>query len=101
METSEARFSTGGYFCPVCDAKYCELPVECKVCGLTLIMAPHLARSYHHLFPLAAFNEISNQSQMVDGQLKADYEFGKFCLVSFFFILNLFDLIFSGIVQLV
>ena len=42
-----------------CHAKYCELPVECKACGLTLVSAPHLARSYHHLFPLPAFDEVS------------------------------------------
>eukprot|EP00794_Sanderia_malayensis_P015253 gene15252-16827_t len=47
-----------GYFCPQCRSKYCELPVECKICGLTLVSAPHLARSYQHLFPLAAFKEI-------------------------------------------
>lgn len=27
--------------------------------GLTLVSAPHLARSYHHLFPLDAFQEVS------------------------------------------
>ncbi|XP_010765673.1 general transcription factor IIH subunit 2 [Notothenia coriiceps] len=52
-----AGLSLGGYFCPQCQAKYTELPVECKVCGLTLVSAPHLARSFHHLFPLAAFTE--------------------------------------------
>ncbi|XP_064642235.1 general transcription factor IIH subunit 2-like [Lineus longissimus] len=54
-------FSTSGYFCPQCKSKYCELPVECKACGLTLVSAPHLARSYHHLFPLPVFKEISPQ----------------------------------------
>ncbi|KAF7687674.1 general transcription factor IIH subunit 2 [Silurus meridionalis] len=49
--------SLGGYYCPQCRAKYTELPVECKVCGLTLVSAPHLARSFHHLFPLEAFQE--------------------------------------------
>uniref|UniRef100_A0A8C6U3L0 General transcription factor IIH subunit n=1 Tax=Neogobius melanostomus TaxID=47308 RepID=A0A8C6U3L0_9GOBI len=49
--------SLGGYFCPQCSAKYTELPVECKVCGLTLVSAPHLARSFHHLFPLESFTE--------------------------------------------
>ncbi|XP_019908453.1 general transcription factor IIH subunit 2 isoform X2 [Esox lucius] len=49
--------SLGGYFCPQCHAKYTELPVECKICGLTLVSAPHLARSFHHLFPLEAFQE--------------------------------------------
>jgi len=47
-----------GYFCPQCKCKYCELPVECVVCGLTLVSAPHLARSYQHLFPLPAYDEI-------------------------------------------
>uniref|UniRef100_H0VDH6 VWFA domain-containing protein n=1 Tax=Cavia porcellus TaxID=10141 RepID=H0VDH6_CAVPO len=55
--SSEPGLTLGGYFCPQCQAKYCELPVECKICGLSLVSAPHLARSYHHLFPL-------------DGQLK-------------------------------
>ncbi|XP_067016583.1 general transcription factor IIH subunit 2-like [Acropora muricata] len=51
-------FGTSGYFCPQCKSKYCDLPVECKDCGLTLVSAPHLARSYQHLFPLAQFTEI-------------------------------------------
>uniref|UniRef100_A0A663N7U2 General transcription factor IIH subunit n=1 Tax=Athene cunicularia TaxID=194338 RepID=A0A663N7U2_ATHCN len=55
---SEPSLTLGGYFCPQCRAKYCELPVECKICGLTLVSAPHLARSYHHLFPLDAFQEV-------------------------------------------
>lgn len=55
--SSDAVLSLGGYFCPQCGAKYSELPVECKVCGLTLVSAPHLARSFHHLFPLEPFNE--------------------------------------------
>ncbi|KAF3821737.1 hypothetical protein GH733_009779 [Mirounga leonina] len=55
---TEPGLTLGGYFCPQCRAKYCELPVECKICGLTLVSAPHLARSYHHLFPLDAFQEL-------------------------------------------
>ncbi|XP_054254244.1 general transcription factor IIH subunit 2-like protein isoform X3 [Indicator indicator] len=56
---NEPGLTLGGYFCPQCRAKYCELPVECKICGLTLVSAPHLARSYHHLFPLDSFQEVS------------------------------------------
>uniref|UniRef100_A0A673GPP7 General transcription factor IIH subunit n=1 Tax=Sinocyclocheilus rhinocerous TaxID=307959 RepID=A0A673GPP7_9TELE len=55
--TGEPGLTLGGYYCPQCRAKYTELPVECKVCGLTLVSAPHLARSFHHLFPLEAFQE--------------------------------------------
>jgi len=32
--------------------------VECLSCGLTLVSAPHLARSYHHLFPVKQFREV-------------------------------------------
>lgn len=56
--TTGCKLSTNGFLCPQCQAKYCELPVECKCCGLTLVSAPHLARSYHHLFPLSVFTEI-------------------------------------------
>ena len=58
---SSKKFSVGGYYCPQCRAKYSELPVQCVVCRLTLVSAPHLARSYHHLFPLPQFIEINFQ----------------------------------------
>ena len=35
-----------------------ELPASCHVCGLTLVSSPHLARSYHHLFPVQPFREV-------------------------------------------
>jgi transcription initiation factor TFIIH subunit 2 len=60
---SKRQISISGYYCPQCQAKYCELPVECVVCGLTLVLAPHLARSYHHLFPIANFIEVPNTHQ--------------------------------------
>ncbi|KAL5998601.1 General transcription factor IIH subunit 2 [Asimina triloba] len=50
----------GGYTCPRCKARVCELPTECGICGLTLVSSPHLARSYHHLFPIAPFIEVSS-----------------------------------------
>ncbi|CAH1396076.1 unnamed protein product [Nezara viridula] len=53
-----SKLDGGGYLCPQCRSKYCELPAECKVCGLTLVSAPHLARSYHHLFPVQPFTLI-------------------------------------------
>nr|SVE81923.1 EOG090X05VA [Daphnia magna] len=55
-ETS-SLMGPNGYNCPQCGSRYCELPVECKQCGLTLVSAPHLARSYHHLFPIKPFIE--------------------------------------------
>uniref|UniRef100_A0A667XZ45 General transcription factor IIH subunit n=1 Tax=Myripristis murdjan TaxID=586833 RepID=A0A667XZ45_9TELE len=64
--SSDPGLSLGGYFCPQCHAKYTELPVECKICGLTLVSAPHLARSFHHLFPLQAFLEIPVEEHQGD-----------------------------------
>ena len=46
------------YTCPQCQAKNAELPTECAVCGLKLVLAPHLARSFHHLFPVPPFVEV-------------------------------------------
>lgn len=48
-----------GYACTRCRAKVCRLPSECPACGLTLILSTHLARSYHHLFPLRLWAEVS------------------------------------------
>ena len=45
----------GGFLCPQCLSKYCELPIDCSVCGLSLISSPQLARSFHHLFPIPLF----------------------------------------------
>ncbi|KIX08937.1 uncharacterized protein Z518_00015 [Rhinocladiella mackenziei CBS 650.93] len=50
--------SRDGYLCSRCSAKVCSLPSECPVCGLTLILSTHLARSYHHLFPLVNWLEV-------------------------------------------
>jgi transcription factor Ssl1 len=41
-----------------CRSRVAELPGACHVCGLTLVSSPHLARSYHHLFPVCAFDEV-------------------------------------------
>ncbi|KAK9744789.1 Ssl1-like [Popillia japonica] len=61
-----SKLTTGGYYCPQCYSKYCELPVECRSCGLTLVSAPHLARSYHHLFPAASYREIEFDNQSLN-----------------------------------
>ncbi|OJD11499.1 hypothetical protein AJ78_07744 [Emergomyces pasteurianus Ep9510] len=51
--------SRAGYLCSRCCAKVCTLPTSCPCCGLTLILSTHLARSYHHLFPLMNWVEVS------------------------------------------
>ncbi len=49
----------GGYLCSRCRSKVCALPTTCPACGLTLILSTHLARSYHHLFPLRNWKVVS------------------------------------------
>ena len=51
--------TVGGYLCPICKNKVCTLPATCPCCGLMLILSTHLARSYHHLFPLVNWKAVS------------------------------------------
>ncbi|KAI9053873.1 hypothetical protein LZ554_002820 [Drepanopeziza brunnea f. sp. 'monogermtubi'] len=53
-----SKLVRGGYLCSRCDSKVCSLPADCPVCGLTLVLSTHLARSYHHLFPLKNWIEV-------------------------------------------
>lgn len=55
---SDSTLTQGGYICPRCKSKVSTLPSICPCCNLTLILSTHLARSYHHLFPLKAFREV-------------------------------------------
>jgi len=53
------NLTRGGYTCSRCSVKVCSLPATCPGCHLTLILSTHLARSYHHLFPLRNWIEVS------------------------------------------
>lgn len=57
----------GGYTCPRCRARVPELPSQCHVCGLSLVASPHLARSYHHLFPVKPFREVPAEELAAGG----------------------------------
>ncbi|GJQ08448.1 hypothetical protein GpartN1_g239.t1 [Galdieria partita] len=46
------------FVCPRCECCYGEIPIECVLCGLILVSSSQLARSYHHLFPVANFHEV-------------------------------------------
>lgn len=65
-----------GYTCPRCKARVCELPIECRICGLTLVSSPHLARSYHHLFPITPFEEVSFSRLTISGKRLPETCFG-------------------------
>jgi transcription initiation factor TFIIH subunit 2 len=58
------------YACPQCQAKQSELPTDCVVCGLKLVLAPHLARSFHHLFPVPPFSEVPIETELITLQAK-------------------------------
>lgn len=44
---------------PACGLKHAGA-CRCHICGLTLVSSPHLARSYHHLFPVKPFQELKS-----------------------------------------
>ncbi|KAL9614389.1 MAG: hypothetical protein Q9167_001119 [Letrouitia subvulpina] len=50
---------TGGYSCTRCSSLVCSLPTTCLVCKLTLVESTQLTRSYHHLFPVQNWKEVS------------------------------------------
>lgn len=72
------NLTRGGYLCSRCNAKVCSLPSTCPTCDLTLILSTHLARSYHHLFPLKNWVEVSWSRAREKGSKQC---YG--CLVSF------------------
>ncbi|KAL8773944.1 MAG: hypothetical protein Q9209_001374 [Squamulea sp. 1 TL-2023] len=53
-----SRPTSGGYLCSRCSSKVCSLPTTCPACSLTMILSTHLARSYHHLFPLQNWDTV-------------------------------------------
>ncbi|GAA5984910.1 hypothetical protein JCM10908_002446 [Rhodotorula pacifica] len=53
------KLKTTGYGCPRCRARLCDVPTECRVCGLTVVNAPQLARSYRHLFPVTNYDRVT------------------------------------------
>lgn len=53
-----AQMRAAGFLCPRCGARLCDAPTDCDVCGLMIVSSPHLARSYHHLFPVKAYTAV-------------------------------------------
>ena len=53
-----SEMKSQGFLCPRCSAKVCDIPTDCDVCGLMIVSSPHLARSYHHLFPVKAYRPV-------------------------------------------
>lgn len=56
-----SKLKNVGFTCPRCLNRLCDVPTECRVCGLTVVSSPHLARSYRHLFPVRLiFNSVAS-----------------------------------------
>ena len=53
-----AELKSEGFICPRCMSKVCNVPTDCDVCGLMIVSSPHLARSYHHLFPVKPYEAL-------------------------------------------
>jgi len=60
-----SKLTSGGYLCPRCLAKLCDVPTDCDICGLMLVSSPHLARSYHHLFPVKPYVAVLDESTVI------------------------------------
>ncbi|KAG5731978.1 TFIIH basal transcription factor complex p47 subunit [Termitomyces sp. T112] len=59
-----SEIKSEGFLCPRCLAKVCDVPTDCDVCGLMIVSSPHLARSYHHLFPVKAYDAVLTEDQI-------------------------------------
>ncbi|KAJ3883555.1 Ssl1-like-domain-containing protein [Lentinula edodes] len=55
-----------GFLCPRCLAKICDVPTDCDICGLMIVSSPHLARSYHHLFPVKPYAAVASFDNVAD-----------------------------------
>ena len=53
-----SELKSEGFLCPRCLAKVCDVPTDCDICGLMIVSSPHLARSYHHLFPVKPYQAV-------------------------------------------
>ncbi|CAA7259135.1 unnamed protein product [Cyclocybe aegerita] len=53
-----SEMKSQGFLCPRCLSKVCDVPTDCDICGLMIVSSPHLARSYHHLFPVKPYDAV-------------------------------------------
>lgn len=70
------------YLCPRCTTRTTDLPTQCNVCHLQLNSSSHIARSYHHLFPVPSFKEYTlrlvQSSQNGEEMMTSDAEKMKY-----------------------
>lgn len=61
-----SELKSAGFLCPRCSAKMCDVPTDCDICGLMIVSSPHLARSYHHLFPVKPYVAVYVQAYKLE-----------------------------------
>lgn len=67
-----SELKSEGFLCPRCLAKVCDVPTDCDICGLMIVSSPHLARSYHHLFPVKPYKAVYVFLHVLLSSLSAD-----------------------------
>jgi len=58
MCACHSELKSEGFLCPRCRTRVCDVPTDCDVCGIMIVSSPHLARSYHHLFPVKPYRPV-------------------------------------------
>lgn len=71
FEGKAINTQTDAYICPRCNARHSDIPTMCTCCGLQLYSSSHIARSFHHLFPVPNFIEYTVKLDVEDKQYKA------------------------------
>ena len=51
--------SCTAYVCPRCHTRAAEIPTQCSTCTLQLNSSSHIARSFHHIFPVPQYEEVA------------------------------------------
>ncbi|PPQ65675.1 hypothetical protein CVT26_000307 [Gymnopilus dilepis] len=62
-----SEMKSQGFLCPRCLSKVCDVPTDCDICGLMIVSSPHLARSYHHLFPVKPYDAVQSEFEIPEG----------------------------------
>lgn len=52
--------TSASYICPRCHCRLTNIPTACPICSLQLNSSSHIARSYHHLFPVPNYTEVTS-----------------------------------------
>ena len=64
------------YICPRCFTRTTDIPTQCHTCTLQLNSSSHIARSFHHIFPVPTFEDTMGNIglYLVNDDLKSDVQ---------------------------